>query len=113
MGLVRCPNGHVYNARRYGKLCPYCNMKLSEEEEEKMPAGFEPPVEILEEEVEPVCGWLVPVSGDRLPPHGPDQSVPERRGLRFPGPAPGRGRAAVHLAGAYKGTAAAVRLPAV
>ena len=32
MGLVRCPNGHVYNARRYGNLCPYCNMKLSEEE---------------------------------------------------------------------------------
>ncbi len=66
MGLVRCPNGHVYNARRYGKLCPYCNMKLSEEEEEKMPAGFEPPVEILEEEVEPVCGWLVCISGARV-----------------------------------------------
>ena len=28
MSLVRCPNGHVYNAKRYGKICPYCSMKL-------------------------------------------------------------------------------------
>ena len=66
MSLVRCPNGHVYNARRYGNLCPYCNMKLSEEAEEKKPAGFEPPVELLEEEVQPVCGWLVCISGARV-----------------------------------------------
>ena len=48
MSLVRCPNGHVYNARRYGKECPYCRMKL-EEEEEKKPEAFEPPVELLQE----------------------------------------------------------------
>ena len=58
MSLERCPNGHVYNARRYGKICPYCNMKLAGEDEEKKPVGFEPPVELLEEEEEPVCGWL-------------------------------------------------------
>ena len=55
MSLVRCPNGHVYNARRYGKECPYCRMKL-EEEDEKRPEGFEPPVEILTEDIKPVCG---------------------------------------------------------
>ena len=49
MSLERCPNGHVYNARRYGKICPYCNMKLAGEDEEKKPVGFEPPVELLEE----------------------------------------------------------------
>ena len=24
MSLTRCPMGHMYNARRYGKICPYC-----------------------------------------------------------------------------------------
>lgn len=66
MSLVRCPSGHVYNARRYGKICPYCNMKLSEEEKDVKPAGFEPPVELLEEELEPVCGWLVCIEGARV-----------------------------------------------
>ena len=66
MSLERCPNGHVYNARRYGKICPYCNMKLAGEDEEKKPVGFEPPVELLEEEEEPVCGWLVCIQGARV-----------------------------------------------
>ena len=66
MSLERCPNGHVYNARRYGKICPYCNMKLAGEDEEKKPVGFEPPVEHLEEEEEPVCGWLVCIQGARV-----------------------------------------------
>ena len=66
MSLERCPNGHVYNARRYGKICPYCNMKLAGEDEEKTPVGFEPPVELLEEEEEPVCGWLVCIQGARV-----------------------------------------------
>ena len=64
MSLVRCPNGHVYNAKRYGKVCPYCSMKLQEETEAVKPVGFEPPVEILQEEVRPVCGWLVCIEGD-------------------------------------------------
>ena len=66
MSLERCPNGHVYNTRRYGKICPYCNMKLAGEDEEKKPVGFEPPVELLEEEEEPVCGWLVCIQGARV-----------------------------------------------
>lgn len=66
MSLERCPNGHVYNARRYGKICPYCNMKLQGREEDEKPAGFEPPVELLEEEGQPVCGWLVCIRGARV-----------------------------------------------
>lgn len=31
MGLAKCPNGHIYNPRRYGKICPYCNMKTQDE----------------------------------------------------------------------------------
>ena len=53
MSLVKCPNGHVYNARRYGKICPYCNMKVREESRPEKPPGFEPPLEILEEEIRP------------------------------------------------------------
>lgn len=66
MSLERCPNGHVYNARRYGKICPYCNMKLQGKEEDEKPAGFEPPVELLAEEEQPVCGWLVCIQGARV-----------------------------------------------
>ena len=66
MSLVRCPNGHVYNGRRYGKVCQYCSMKLETENGDCKPAGFEPPVEILEEELEPVCCWLVCISGARV-----------------------------------------------
>ena len=51
MSLVRCPNGHVYNGRRYGKVCPYCSMKLEAESGDIKPAGFEPLVEILEEDL--------------------------------------------------------------
>ena len=65
MSLARCPNGHVYNSRRYGKVCPYCSMKLEEEEPARKAAGFEPPVEILDEAVRPVCGWIVCISGAR------------------------------------------------
>lgn len=63
MSLVRCPSGHVYNPRRYGKICPYCNMKLQEETTVDKPPGFEPPVEILEEDIRPVCGWIVCIEG--------------------------------------------------
>ena len=66
MSLVRCPNGHVYNAKRYGKICPYCSMKSQEETAVTKPVGFEPPVEILQEEVLPVCGWLVCIEGARI-----------------------------------------------
>lgn len=66
MSLVKCPSGHVYNAIRYGKICPYCKMKLQEEAPAEKPDGFEPPVELLEEEITPVCGWLVCIGGARV-----------------------------------------------
>ena len=66
MSLVKCPSGHVYNAIRYGKICPYCKMKLQEEKGVDKPDGFEPPIELLEEEIRPVCGWLVCITGARV-----------------------------------------------
>ena len=80
MSLVRCPNGHVYNARRYGKECPYCRMKL-EEEDEKKPEGFEPPVEVLTEDVKPVCGWLVCIEGARV---GMDYKIHDGKNFVIP-----------------------------
>lgn len=28
MALNRCKNGHMYSARKYGDVCPYCNTNL-------------------------------------------------------------------------------------
>lgn len=66
MSLTRCPSGHVYNSIRYGNTCPYCKMKSQENEESGKPIGFEPPVELLQEDVKPVCGWLVCIAGARV-----------------------------------------------
>lgn len=66
MSLVKCPSGHVYNAIRYGKICPYCKMKLEEETTPGKPEGFEPPIELLQEEIKPVCGWLICIAGARV-----------------------------------------------
>lgn len=66
MSLTRCPIGHMYNARRYGKICPYCNMKVQEENAPAKPLGFEPPVELLQEEIRRVCGWLVCIGGAQV-----------------------------------------------
>lgn len=66
MSLVKCPSGHVYNPICYGKICPYCKQKLQEEEGTRKPEGFEPPVELLQEEVKPVYGWLVCIEGARV-----------------------------------------------
>lgn len=66
MSLTQCPSGHIYNAIRYGKVCPYCKMKSQEEQGGEKPLGFEPPIELLQEEVKPVCGWLVCIAGARV-----------------------------------------------
>lgn len=66
MSMTRCPSGHVYNAIRYGKTCPYCAMQSEDEREGGKPIGFEPPLELLQEEIQPVCGWLVCIAGARV-----------------------------------------------
>ena len=66
MSLMRCPNGHMFNTRKHGSICPYCNMETAVVEEAKAPEGFETPMELLEEEVPPVCGWLVCIEGARI-----------------------------------------------
>ena len=29
MALIRCQNGHMFSERRYGTVCPYCNIQTS------------------------------------------------------------------------------------
>ena len=31
--LIRCKNGHMFSKRRYGNICPYCNMDMTERKE--------------------------------------------------------------------------------
>ena len=64
MSLIRCPNGHMFSERRYGSICPYCNI----ETKTKTPVQEQTPQQELEaqlflEEVDPVCGWLVCIEG--------------------------------------------------
>ena len=65
----------MYNARRYGKICPYCNMKVQEESAATKPLGFEPPVELLQEEIRPVCGWLVCIDGKNFVGRGDEMDI--------------------------------------
>lgn len=80
MSLMRCPNGHMFNTRKHGNICPYCNMEADAMEEVKTPEGFEAPMELLEEEVPPVCGWLVCIEGARV---GKDYKI--KNGKNFVG----------------------------
>lgn len=64
--LIRCQNGHMFSSRRYGTICPYCNIETATREKQDT-GQTEVAVEealFLQEET-PVCGWLVCVAGAR------------------------------------------------
>lgn len=84
MSLVRCKNGHLFSARKYGSICPYCSMeaensegqeKVLVEESDKVAALLDPL-----EDMEPVTGWLVCIEGPR---RGRDYKI--RAGKNFVG----------------------------
>lgn len=80
--LIRCQNGHLFSARRYGTVCPYCNIETATQE--KKETGRDS-TEVLEEllfiqESAPVCGWIVCISGPR---QGKDYKI--RSGKNFIG----------------------------
>ena len=37
--LIRCQNGHLFSARRYGTVCPYCNIETATKEKKEMGAA--------------------------------------------------------------------------
>ncbi len=64
MSLIRCQNGHMFSARRYGTVCPYCNIETATKAKQEMPLkNVELEEDLFYEEVEPVCGWLVCIEG--------------------------------------------------
>jgi len=73
--LIRCQNGHMFSARRYGTICPYCNIETATREK-KETGQTEISVEeaLFLQEEKPVCGWLVCVEGPR---RGKDYKVME------------------------------------
>lgn len=75
MSLIRCKNGHLFSERRYGKICPYCNIATGKEiREGEDPLGQYTDTEYLEEleALYPVVGWLVCIAG---PSKGKDYRI--------------------------------------
>ncbi len=64
--LIRCQNGHMFSSRRYGTICPYCNIETATREK-KETEQTEISVEeaLFLEEVHEVCGWIVCIEGAR------------------------------------------------
>lgn len=67
--LIRCQNGHLFSSRRYGTVCPYCNIETNTKEKQEAEKAGRTDVEIEEalfkENIEPVCGWMVCIDGPR------------------------------------------------
>ncbi|MCE5285306.1 MAG: FHA domain-containing protein [Pelosinus sp.] len=81
MSLTRCQNGHMFSARRYGTVCPYCNIETAVKEKPELQVKeTELEEDLYYEEIEPVCGWLVCIDG---PQKGLDYKV--RTGKNFIG----------------------------
>ena len=58
--LIHCQNGHVFSKKRYGTVCPYCNMETdTKEKRETQRSDVEIEEELFREDIKPVCGWIV------------------------------------------------------
>ena len=65
--IIHCANGHAFSKRRYGTICPYCNLETATKE--KQETGLTTDIEIEEklfrETIKPICGWIVCIEGAR------------------------------------------------
>ena len=79
--LTRCQNGHMFSLRRYGTICPYCNVETAtREKKETGQTDTQLEESLFMQEEHPVCGWIVCVAGPRK---GKDYKV--REGKNFVG----------------------------
>ncbi len=64
MSFKHCKNGHLFESRLHGNICPYCHMVV-EKEEDNLGSGVlnELEARLLYEEIDPVCGWLACFEG--------------------------------------------------
>jgi hypothetical protein len=55
----------MFSVRRYGTVCPYCNIETATKakQPEIKPQEVELEEDLYFEEIEPVCGWLVCIEG--------------------------------------------------
>ena len=78
MALNRCKNGHMYSARKYGDVCPYCNTNLETSNKvNNRRLMVDDPDKTMSingttESVDPVTGWLVCIEG---PQYGKDYKI--------------------------------------
>lgn len=64
--LIRCENGHMFSKRRYGTICPYCNIETATKEKVDLEKnGVDLEEQLFLEEKHPVCGFLICISGAR------------------------------------------------
>lgn len=64
--LIRCGNGHMFSKRRYGTVCPYCNIETATKEKQDFEkSNIDLEEALFLEESHPVCGFLVCISGAR------------------------------------------------
>lgn len=79
--LIRCQNGHMFSSRRYGTICPYCNIETAtREKKETNISEIDVEEALFLNEEHPVCGWLVCIEGARV---GKDYKV--KAGKNFVG----------------------------
>lgn len=67
MALTRCPNGHLFDARIHGSICPACHIVIQKQRATEENPRFADQLEakLLYEEIDPVCGWLACIDGTR------------------------------------------------
>lgn len=73
-GLVRCQNGHLFSSRRYGTVCPYCNIETNTQERQEVQVPEVDVESLVMSKIQPVCGWIVCIEGPR---QGKDYKIHE------------------------------------
>lgn len=64
--IIHCTNGHAFSKKRYGTICPYCNIETNtKEKSETGLSDTEIEEKLFRESIKPVCGWLVCIEGAR------------------------------------------------
>lgn len=63
--LIRCQNGHMFSKKRYGTVCPFCNIETATPEKKEVQSEVDIEEALFHEDIKPVCGWIVCVSGPK------------------------------------------------
>lgn len=64
--IIHCQSGHAFSKKRYGTVCPYCNVETAtKEKKETGQSEINVEEELFRDAIKPVCGWLVCIEGPR------------------------------------------------